>query len=99
MIWETRKILEDPDIQVNPTCVRVPVYLGHSEALHIETREKLTVAQTRKLLSEAPGWLSWTARIPVTTLPRPPRLPTGMRFTWDGFAKTFPILGGSIFGW
>ena len=55
MIWETRKILEDPDIQVNPTCVRVPVYLGHSEALHIETREKLTVAQTRKLLSEAPG--------------------------------------------
>lgn len=55
MIWETRKILEDPDILVNPTCVRVPVYLGHSEALHIETRDKLTVKEVRKLLREAPG--------------------------------------------
>ena len=55
MIWETRKILEDPDILVNPTCVRVPVYLGHSEALHIETREKLTVEEVRELLGEAPG--------------------------------------------
>ena len=55
MIWETRKILEDPGILVNPTCVRVPVYLGHSEALHIETREKLTAAEARELLSAAPG--------------------------------------------
>ena len=55
MVWETRKILEEPDILVNPTCVRVPVYLGHSEALHIETRDKLTVDEARKLLAEAPG--------------------------------------------
>lgn len=55
MVWETRKILEDPDILVNPTCVRVPVYLGHSEALHIETREKLTVDEVRDLLDAAPG--------------------------------------------
>ena len=55
MVWETRKILEDPDILVNPTCVRVPVYLGHSEALHIETREKLTVGEVRDLLDAAPG--------------------------------------------
>lgn len=55
MVWETRKILEDPDILVNPTCVRVPVYLGHSEALHIETREKLTVEEVRDLLDAAPG--------------------------------------------
>ena len=55
MVWETRKILEEPDILVNPTCVRVPVYLGHSEALHIETRDKLTVAEARELLAEAPG--------------------------------------------
>ena len=55
MVWETRKILGDPDILVNPTCVRVPVYLGHSEALHIETREKLTVREVRDLLREAPG--------------------------------------------
>ena len=55
MVWETRKILEDPDILVNPTCVRVPVYLGHSEALHIETREKLSAQEARGLLDAAPG--------------------------------------------
>lgn len=55
MVWETRKILEDDSIQVNPTAVRVPVFFGHSEAVHIETREKLSVEQARKLLSKAPG--------------------------------------------
>ena len=55
MVWETRKILEDPDLMVNPTCVRIPVYFGHSEALHIETRTKVTVTEVRKLLNSAPG--------------------------------------------
>jgi aspartate-semialdehyde dehydrogenase len=55
MVWETRKILEDDSIQVNPTCVRVPVFFGHSEAVHIETREKLTAEQARQLLEAAPG--------------------------------------------
>ena len=55
MIWETRKILEDADIMVNPTCVRVPVYLGHSEAVHLETRTKVTVPEAQKLLNSAPG--------------------------------------------
>ena len=55
MIWETRKILEDTDIMVNPTCVRIPVYYGHSEAVHIETRTKVTVPEVRKLLNSAPG--------------------------------------------
>ncbi len=55
MIWETRKILEDDNILVNPTCVRVPVFYGHSEAVHIETERKLTAAQARKLLAAAPG--------------------------------------------
>ncbi|HEX6831934.1 MAG TPA: aspartate-semialdehyde dehydrogenase, partial [Rudaea sp.] len=55
MIWETRKILEDPSIQVNPTAVRVPVFYGHSEAVHIETRQKITAAQARALLEKAPG--------------------------------------------
>jgi aspartate-semialdehyde dehydrogenase len=55
MVWETRKIMEAPEILVNPTCVRVPVFYGHSEAVHIETRDKITVAQTRALLSKAPG--------------------------------------------
>jgi aspartate-semialdehyde dehydrogenase len=55
MVWETRKIMEAPDILVNPTCVRVPVFYGHSEAVHIETRDKITAAQARALLSKAPG--------------------------------------------
>ncbi len=55
MVWETQKILEDDTIQVNPTCVRVPVFYGHSEAVHIETREKISVAQVTELLRRAPG--------------------------------------------
>ena len=55
MVWETQKIFADADIKVNPTCVRIPVFYGHSEAVHIETREKLTFAAARALLSEAPG--------------------------------------------
>ena len=55
MIWETRKILGDDSIMVNPTTVRVPVLFGHSEAVHIETRTKVTVREVRKLLNCAPG--------------------------------------------
>lgn len=55
MVWETQKIMEDPDIMVNPTAVRVPVFYGHSEALHIETRDKLTAEQATELLKNAPG--------------------------------------------
>lgn len=42
MVWETRKILGDDTIQVNPTAVRVPVFLGHAEAVHLETRDRIT---------------------------------------------------------
>jgi aspartate-semialdehyde dehydrogenase len=55
MVWETRKIMGDDRIQVNPTAVRVPVFYGHSEAIHIETREKLTAGAARALLEQAPG--------------------------------------------
>ncbi|KGI77311.1 aspartate-semialdehyde dehydrogenase [Oleiagrimonas soli] len=55
MVWETRKILEDASIQVNPTAVRVPVFYGHAEAVHIETRDKITAKQARDLLKQAPG--------------------------------------------
>ncbi len=55
MVWETRKILEDASIQVNPTAVRVPVFYGHSEAVHIETREKISADAARALLAQAPG--------------------------------------------
>ena len=55
MVWETQKIMEDPAILVNPTTVRVPVFYGHSEALHIETREKIDASEVRELLARAPG--------------------------------------------
>jgi aspartate-semialdehyde dehydrogenase len=55
MVWETRKIMGDESIQVNPTAVRVPVFYGHSEAVHIETREKLDPAKATALLKKAPG--------------------------------------------
>ncbi|HTI96653.1 MAG TPA: aspartate-semialdehyde dehydrogenase [Rudaea sp.] len=55
MVWETRKILGDAAIEVNPTAVRVPVFYGHAEAVHIETREKITAAHARALLEKAPG--------------------------------------------
>jgi len=55
MVWETRKIFEDPGIQVNPTCVRVPVFYGHSEAVHIETVDKISAREARSLLQKAPG--------------------------------------------
>ncbi len=55
MVWETRKIFDDESIRVNPSTVRVPVFYGHSEAIHIETREKISAAQVRALLEVAPG--------------------------------------------
>lgn len=55
MVWETRKILGDDSIQVNPTCARVPVFYGHSEAVHVETKEKISGAEVRDLLNDFPG--------------------------------------------
>ncbi len=55
MVWETRKIFSDDSIMVNPTAVRVPVFYGHSEAIHIETGEKISLARVRELLGSAEG--------------------------------------------
>ncbi|WP_026069332.1 aspartate-semialdehyde dehydrogenase [Legionella tunisiensis] len=55
MVWETRKIMEDDTILVNPTAVRVPVLYGHSEAIHVELKAPLTAVDARKLLAKAPG--------------------------------------------
>ena len=55
MVWETHKIMEDTSIRVNPTCVRIPVFYGHSEAVHIETRDPIKADQARELLESAPG--------------------------------------------
>jgi aspartate-semialdehyde dehydrogenase len=55
MVWETQKIMGDDTIRVNATAVRVPVFYGHSEAVHIETRKKIDASSVRRLLANAPG--------------------------------------------
>ncbi len=55
LVWETRKILGDDRIMVNPTAVRVPVFYGHAEAVHLETRDKISVERVRELLEAAAG--------------------------------------------
>ena len=55
MVWETQKIFEDDTISVNPTCVRIPVFHGHSEAVHIETKQPISAVEAQALLETAPG--------------------------------------------
>lgn len=55
MVWETRKIMEDDSIMVNPTAVRVPVIYGHSEAIHLELKQPMTADEARNVLAKAPG--------------------------------------------
>jgi aspartate-semialdehyde dehydrogenase len=55
MVWETQKILADPNIRVNATAVRVPVFFGHSEVVNIETGRRISAADARALLKKAPG--------------------------------------------
>ncbi len=55
LVEETRKILAEPELRIVATCVRVPVPISHAEAVFVETRDKLTAAQARELLSRAPG--------------------------------------------
>jgi len=85
MVWETRKIMGDDTIQVNPTAVRVPVFYGHSEAVHIETRDKITAAQARELLRKAPG---------VVVLDEP--VPGGYPTAVTEAAGTDPVYVGRI---
>lgn len=55
MINETRKIMHAPDIAISATCVRVPVYIGHSEAIHVEFANRITAEEARRILANAPG--------------------------------------------
>ena len=57
MIQETRKILDDPEIRMTATAVRVPVFCSHSESINVETRSKLSAGEVRAILREAPGVL------------------------------------------
>jgi len=55
IVWETRKILSEPQLRVNATAVRVPVFYGHSEVVHIDTTRTLSALRARELLGNAPG--------------------------------------------
>ena len=55
MVWETQKIFGDHDIVVNPTAVRVPVFYGHSEAVHLETRQPVEAEEVKAVLRDAEG--------------------------------------------
>jgi len=55
MLNETRKIFDDQSIQVSPTCVRIPVFYGHSEVVTVEFEKPMSVEQTKEILKKAPG--------------------------------------------
>lgn len=55
MVWEMQKIMGDPNLWVNPTAVRIPVFFGHSEAVHIETRHPISLEEAKECLTKGPG--------------------------------------------
>jgi len=59
MVRETRKILSAPDLPITATCVRVPVFVSHSEAVWLETEQELSAAEARDILARAPGIRVW----------------------------------------
>lgn len=67
VVWEMQKIFNDKTIAINPTAVRVPVYYGHSAAVHIETRDPISVGQALSLLRNAPGVKMMEGREPYPT--------------------------------
>jgi aspartate-semialdehyde dehydrogenase len=69
IVWETRKILGETALRVNATAVRVPVFYGHSEVVHLDLRRPLSAARARQLLQNAPG-------VTVLDEPRPGGYPT-----------------------
>jgi len=66
MVWESRKILQLPDLQVNPTAVRIPVFFGHSIAVHMETEQKITAKEAAELMGNTAGVTLVDGREPFT---------------------------------
>lgn len=67
IVWEMQKIFSDPELAINPTAVRVPVYCGHAASVHIETNDKLSAQQALALLSKAPSVKLMTGPFPYAT--------------------------------
>jgi len=55
MIKETRKIFDEPNLKITATCVRVPVYFGHSEAINVQFEKEISVEKAKDILSNSPG--------------------------------------------
>ena len=83
MVWETQKIFGDDDILVNATAVRVPVFYGHSEAVHIETRQPADAEDIKALLRDAEG---------VVLFESDDEYPTAVTHA----AGTDPVYGGRV---
>lgn len=83
MVWETRKILADQSIAINPSCVRVPVFYGHSMAVHLETRKPLGAVKARELLRSAPG-LRLLDEVRDAGYPTPTQQAAGRDEVWVG---------------
>jgi aspartate-semialdehyde dehydrogenase len=90
MANETRKIFNDDSIKVTATTVRVPVFVGHSESINVETEKGFTLDEVREVLKKTPG---------TKATPRPSTAPKGMRYSWAGSAGTIPWKTGSTSGW
>ena len=94
LIAETRKILGRPDLAVSPFCTRVPVWVGHSLAVTVETERPLTPAEAEELLSKAPGVRLWPGREYPTPLDV-----AGTDGTHVGRVRTDPGLPGALVMW
>lgn len=67
IVWEMQKIFNDYQMAINPTAVRVPVFCGHSAAVHIETREKISLESALELLAKGEGIKLMTGEFPYPT--------------------------------
>ena len=89
---ETPKILELPELPISATCVRVPVLIGHAEAVWVETEEPLSADEARALLGRAPG-------IELRDFPTPVKQPASTRSSSVASAVTRPPRTGSSSSW
>lgn len=81
LVWELQKIFGDKNMGVNPTAVRVPVFYGHSVAVHLETKKKISAEEVKALLLEAPGIKFIEGKMPY---PTPARDATGEDWVYVG---------------
>jgi len=97
MVNETRKMFDDPEIAVCATTVRVPVYYGHSESVNIETRQPISVAKVREILSNSPGVS--VVDDPANAVYPTPLQAAGLDTTLVGRIRTDPSVKNGLVMW